>query len=369
MKILHVTGARGWGGNEQQLVDVIPELNKVNVESIIFGVENSVLHKYAIKHGFIFITCKDEKLNKPKNYKHLSKVVKNLKPSLIHLHTSDSVTVYTISDLLFKLKTPTVFSKKGISRKMSILSKFKYNYKNINKILCVSQAVKDHFEEVIASKNHDKLCVVYDGVKVTNDSNKSSEDIRTTYQIVNDVQIIGNIANHNGAKDLPTLVKTLHVLVNEKQIKDIHLLQIGTFTRATPKLKELVAEYQLEDYITFTDFKENASSLLPQFDIFLMTSKREGGPTSVLEAFYKKVPIVSTRVGVVGEAIEDGINGFIADVEDYNTLANKIEILLKEDSLKSSFKEISYYKFLNNFTTEKLGKNTYKVYQEVLANY
>lgn len=368
MKILHVTGARGWGGNEQQLVDVIPELNKKDVESIIFGVENSVIHKYAIKHGFTFITCKEEKLNKFKNYKYLKTVVKNVQPDLIHLHTSDSVTVYTVSDLLFRLKTPTVFSKKGISRKMSLLSKYKYNYKNIDKILCVSQVVKEHFEDVIAAKNHDKLCVVYDGVKVVNETT-DFEDIRKTYSIDQNIQIIGNIANHNGAKNLPTLVKTLHVLVNEKQIKNIHLLQVGTFTGATPELKEMVAEYQLEEYITFTDFKENASSLLPQFDVFVMTSVREGGPTSVLEALYKKVPVVSTRVGVVSEAIEDGKNGFIAEVGDYNELANKIEILLNDEALKESFKEISYQKFLDNFTTEKLGVNTFKVYQEVLSKY
>tara|TARA_B100000809_G_scaffold226875_1_gene238825 strand:+ start:17698 stop:18807 length:1110 start_codon:yes stop_codon:yes gene_type:complete len=367
MKILHISGARSWGGNEQQLVDVIDELNKFGVESVIFGVNNFDLHQYSKKNNLNFIYCKDKKLNKFINYKYLSEISKRVKPDIIHLHTSDSVTVFTISDLLYKLKIPAVFSKKGISRKMSLLSKYKYNYKNIDKILCVSQVVKEHFEDVIASKNHHKLCVVYDGVKVKNDINTLSEDIRETYQINNKVQIIGNIANHNGAKNLPILVKTLNILVNEKQLKNIHLLQVGAFTRATPELKEMVAAYKLEDFITFTGFKENASSLLSQFDVFLMTSIREGGPTSVLEALYKKVPVVSTRVGVVSEAITDGVNGFISEIEDYKTLANKIEILLNDTSLQDSFKEISYQRFLNNFTSEKLGKNTYKVYQEVLA--
>jgi glycosyltransferase involved in cell wall biosynthesis len=366
MKILHISGARSWGGNEQQLVDVIEELNKYEVENIIYGVRDFDLHQYSISNNISFIPCKDKKLNKFKNYKYLKEITKSLKPDIIHLHTSDSVTVFTIADLIFKLKIPAVFSKKGISRKMSLLSKYKYNYKNINKILCVSQIVKDHFEGVIASKNHDKLCVVYDGVKVVDDFSSTTESIKKTYQIKNNAQIIGNVANHNGAKDLTTFINTLNVLVNDKQIKNIHFLQVGAFTRGTPELKELISKYKLEDYITLTGFVENASSLLSQLDVFLMTSIREGGPTSVLEALYNKVPVVSTRVGVVNEAIKNGVNGFISEIEDYNDLADKIEILLNDESLKKSFTEISYQKFLNNFTSEKLGRNTYKVYQEVL---
>ena len=44
MKILHVSGARGWGGNEQQLIDFIPELEKLGSEHVVFGVSGSILH-------------------------------------------------------------------------------------------------------------------------------------------------------------------------------------------------------------------------------------------------------------------------------------------------------------------------------------
>lgn len=367
MKILHISGARSWGGNEQQLVYSIQELNKVGVESFIFGVKNFELHQYALKHDIKFISCKDEKLNKIKNYFYLKVVVKKINPDLIHLHTSDSVTVYTVSDLLFNLKTPTVFSKKGISRKVSFLSKYKYNYKGLNKILCVSKVVENHFKDVLYKNNHYKLCVVYDGVKVEKTNKKCVTSIRDEYNLPKNSILIGNIANHNGAKDLSTFVKTLHVLVNEKKLENIHFIQIGAFTRETIVLKELVKDYQLEEHLTFTNFLEDASLFIPQFDVFLMTSKREGGPTSVLEAFYKKVPVVSTKVGVVCEAIENGVNGFVTKVSDYNSLAEKIELLYNNESLMNSFKEISYEKFLKMFTTEKLGINTYKVYKEVLG--
>ena len=45
MTILHISGARGWGGNEQQMIYCIPELEKLGCENIVFGFENSKLEK------------------------------------------------------------------------------------------------------------------------------------------------------------------------------------------------------------------------------------------------------------------------------------------------------------------------------------
>lgn len=367
MKVLHVSGARSWGGNEQQLLYLVQQLNLYKVEQSLFCYENTPLFNRLKDIKINIIAIPYIKSTKSGYQKLLKKAVVDYQFDLLHLHTSDSVTGYVITDLLFKLKTKTVFSKKGISSKVSLLSKYKYNYKNIHKILCVSEVVYDYFKEVLYKKNHAKLCVVYDGVRINDTPEKSSVvDIRKELNLPKNVNVIGNIANHTNAKDLKTLVKTLNVLVHKKKIKNIHLVQVGEFSKRTQELKDLVLEYNLEKHISFTGFRENASLFLPQFDIFLMTSEREGGPTAVLEAMYKKTPIVSTKVGIVGEAINDGENGFVAPVGDYQSLANKLEILLNSASLMTSFSEISYQKLINSYTEKELGESTFTTYKEVI---
>ncbi len=367
MKVLHISGARSWGGNEQQLLYLIEELKKYNVVQSLFCYENTPLFDVVNTLGINIIAIPFVKPYKKPYRKYLKKAVVDHKFDLLHLHTSDSVTGYVVSDLLENLKTKTVFSKKGISRKVSLLSKYKYNYKNIYKILCVSKVVFDHFEDVLYKKNHNKLCVVYDGVKVEDEPVRSVIDIREELNVSKEIKLIGNIANHTKAKDLKTLIKTLNILVNKKKLKDVRLVQVGEFSKRTQELKDMVSEMKLEEYIDFVGFRKNASSFLPQFDIYLMTSEREGGPTTVLEALYKKVPVVSTHVGVVSEAIKDGENGFVTAVGDYESLAHKLEILLKDDTLRNSFSKLSYEKFINLYTAEKLGENTFKVYKEVLG--
>ncbi|OQX15357.1 MAG: glycosyl transferase family 1 [Desulfobulbaceae bacterium A2] len=55
-------------------------------------------------------------------------------------------------------------------------------------------------------------------------------------------------------------------------------------------------------------------------DLYLVTSREEGGPKSVLESMASGVPLVSTRVGQAVDLIQHGVNGWLADVEDVEGL-------------------------------------------------
>ena len=367
MKVLHISGATSWGGNEQQILDLIPELTELDIENTVFGVGNSLLHKECLSHNINFISSKKNKLNKFVNYRYLKTIVKEIKPDLIHLHTSDSLTVFTISDLLFGLKTKAVFSKKGMGSSSSILSKFKYNYKNIGTIICVSEAVKKSFSSIVIKKNISKLTVVYDGINLNRANSESKLDIRKEFNIDKDKIIIGNIANHVKAKDLLTLVKAINHLVNHLGVNNIRLIQIGKFSdKFTPDIQNLIAELKLEKYFTLANFNANALDFLAQFDLFAMSSEREGLPLTIYEAFLKKVPVVSTKAGGIPEALIDDYNGYLCDIKDFESLAVNIKRLIENKEKQKEFVDRSYQFFFDKFTAEKCANNTLKVYQNIL---
>ena len=72
-------------------------------------------------------------------------------------------------------------------------------------------------------------------------------------------------------------------------------------------------------------------SLVPAFysslDAYLMTSRVEGGPVTVLEAMACETPVVATRVGLVPELVEDGVTGYGAAAGDAAGLAKSLTLL------------------------------------------
>lgn len=325
MITLHISGARSWGGNEQQLVDIIPELEKTNCKNIVFGVSNTPLEKYCLAHQIPFIPCKGRKINAWKNYAYLKKVAQETRATAIHLHTSDSLTTYVLADLFYAINVKAFFSKKGISKSSTFLSRFKYNYKNIHQIVCVSEKTKNDFSATLSQKNQEKLIVLQDSVNMAIvENNEKVNDLRETYGISESTFIIGNIANHTPAKDLNTLIDVAIYLRDELKWTDFKMLQFGEYSKHTEALQEKIKANKLEDYIDLIGLTPKAYLYNPQFNCFLLTSEREGGPTSVLEAMAFATPIVTTAVGLMPSIIINGENGFISAVKDVPSLANNV---------------------------------------------
>lgn len=73
--------------------------------------------------------------------------------------------------------------------------------------------------------------------------------------------------------------------------------------------------------------KSDLPALYSAIDVYLLTSRVEGGPCTVFEAMACETAVVSTRVGAVPELIVDGVNGYSAEVDDSESLASAIVAL------------------------------------------
>jgi glycosyltransferase involved in cell wall biosynthesis len=56
-------------------------------------------------------------------------------------------------------------------------------------------------------------------------------------------------------------------------------------------------------------------------DAYLVASRQEGGPKSILESMAAGVPLVTTRAGQAPDLVADGVNGILCEVEDAHALA------------------------------------------------
>ncbi len=71
-------------------------------------------------------------------------------------------------------------------------------------------------------------------------------------------------------------------------------------------------------------FINNAASLLPAFDLFVLPSRKEGLPYTLLEAMSQGVPLVATSVGAITDVITNTKNGLIVPPDDPSALSQAI---------------------------------------------
>lgn len=81
----------------------------------------------------------------------------------------------------------------------------------------------------------------------------------------------------------------------------------------------------LDDYLQIPN-------LYQMLDVYLMTSREEGGPKGVLEALACGIPLVATRVGLASDVVTHGENGMLAQSEDVAALASHVlDVIARPD--------------------------------------
>ena len=87
------------------------------------------------------------------------------------------------------------------------------------------------------------------------------------------------------------------------------------------------------------NYLENYHDIVQYFhclDLYLVTSRDEGGPKAILECMATGVPIVSTRVGMAPDVIIPGENGMITDSEDFDGIADAAQEFIDHQDFRQS---------------------------------
>lgn len=126
------------------------------------------------------------------------------------------------------------------------------------------------------------------------------------------------------------------------------------------RLQNLIEELKLNDRVILTGKQENVEEYYLTSKIFAFTSTSEGFPNVIGEAMSAGLPVVSFDcIAGPSEMIEDGKNGFLIPVNDYQLFQEKLELLMQDDVLRSKFGEygkISIQKFSINEIGEQYLK-------------
>ena len=174
-------------------------------------------------------------------------------------------------------------------------------------------------------KPRKKLALVYNGIETYKLDLMSRDEARTKLEIPADKYVVGTIANLYPAKGLEYFIRTAYHFQNKDELV---FFVIGD-GKERPELEALIKDLGLERKVFLVGQLTDAFKYLSAFDIFILSSVKEGFPWALIEAMAAKLPIVATRVGAVSEIIEDGKNGLIVEPGDPEAMASKIKEIME----------------------------------------
>ena len=129
---------------------------------------------------------------------------------------------------------------------------------------------------------------------------------------------IGQIARLEEEKDQATLLRAFASV--RARHADTRLVLVGDGSlRAS--LEELARSLGVEAAVSFLGARSDVADLLPELDVFVLSSIREGLPLALLEAMACGVPVVATAIGNVPRVVRDGVNGDLVPPADERALA------------------------------------------------
>ena len=123
------------------------------------------------------------------------------------------------------------------------------------------------------------------------------------------------------------LIKTLEIL--KSRIPELFVLLTGP-SRGYVKtgLERLNIPYK---HHFLQDYRELWKSY-QTLDIYLVTSREEGGPKAVLESMASGIPLITTKVGQAQDLVHHGVNGWLSEVENAESLADNVLRVLEGTS-------------------------------------
>jgi glycosyltransferase involved in cell wall biosynthesis len=99
---------------------------------------------------------------------------------------------------------------------------------------------------------------------------------------------------------------------------------------------------------------DEKSRFLQQAAVFVLPSYVEGMPMSVLEAMAAGLPVITTPVGGIPEAVTDGVEGFLVPPGDVSALAARLQQLLQDEALMRKMGAAARRKIETTFSTEAI---------------
>jgi glycosyltransferase involved in cell wall biosynthesis len=187
------------------------------------------------------------------------------------------------------------------------------------------------------------------------------------FNISEDRKIILYLGRIHKIKGIDFLIKAYSHLKNKINFKDVVLVIAGPDDGYLSEIKYLAQASGVSNSILFAGplYGEDKLAAYVDSEVYVLPSKYEAFPMTILEAYACGKPIVASKVGGLKDLVKDGETGLLFEPGNVEQLAKSIFNLLNGNDVAKEMGLRGKNFVRENFTIEKVVERLEKVYEEV----
>jgi glycosyltransferase involved in cell wall biosynthesis len=361
MRVLHVIARLNVGGTARYITQLANELPKHGIETFVatgFVQGAEVEDPSAQSIDLIRIPAMGRSIRPIKDHlarKQLEKIIKEVKPDIIHTHTFKAGYVIRLKQQAIPvihtfhghLLDDPEFS--GFKSKLIVALERKFAKKSA-KLVTVGRRVADELlEQQIGTRN--QFVNIPPGVVAINVTPKT-EALKNLNLEDNGAPIVGWIARVTGVKN------PMRALEVADALPDTRFVMAG----GGDLLEQVKAKAPAN--VSVIGWAE-AADLFGASDIILSTSENEGMPVALIEAQLAGKPVVATDVGSVSEVILNHETGIVTN-KNAGSLATAVESLMLDKTTRDEMGRLAIARAQALFSVDRMINAHIELYKSIV---
>ncbi|MFD1316099.1 glycosyltransferase family 4 protein [Namhaeicola litoreus] len=321
MKILFITGSLNQGGAEYQILQLAKLFQDKGHEIEVFALTDYSFYKYFVDNNNIKYFHLYNYQNRIKRIWLTSRKIKKFQPDLIvsYLKVVGQVTI--IARLLSGVKCKVIVGERTADIQPR-MDRFHFNLMRLANAITVNSISKLDYLKKNFKRIKNKTYFFPNLLDVSKISFLEKSYANNTLHL----GFIGRISREKNILEMIKAVSLLH-----KKNIPIHFSIYGDSRNVSylDNVNTLIKKEKLEAAVTLCGKSNEILEVYKKIDLLILISNYEGFSNVISEALASGIPVITSDIPENKYLIEDGINGFVVNHKDVNSIATGIEKFIK----------------------------------------
>jgi len=305
----------------------------------------------------------------------VSKVKEEVKQfDVIHLHEFRTFQNIIVHFYAMKYRVPYVLQAHGSLPRFTYLKWLKWIYdkffgygllRDASKVIALNQAEAEQYQSM--GVRDETIEIIPNGIDLTEYSDLPLRgSFKEKYNIPLETTLILYLGRIHKIKGINILVKAFAKII--EKVDNVKLVIVGPDDGYLEEIQVLINNLAIEKNILITGplYGKEKLEAYVDADVYVLPSRYETFPMSVLEAYSCGKPVIASRVGGLKDLVIDGVTGLLFESENNEQLVESLLSLLNNDARAEKMGAKGNEFVEENFTIEKMVDRLEDIYTEAV---